>query len=527
MKKILLIVSIALLLCCCIFGLYNYHSDRKDRNKNVLEMTKLKCKGNEFLKNNMPDSAMKCYLAISVRYNESMSDIEKDICVRSINNEGYLYFFYYHNNLQAYELFLKALDISENISDTKFLPRIYLNIGNVFDNYNDLEKAVYYYKLAYYNSLKVKDWDTFFKSFSNMAAETCANNSPVLTINRELKQFAALNFPDSVKSLYVIHLYRGLKKVMAHNYKQAQCEFDKAISCVGHTALAERDIAKINLIKSKIYVQDGHYDLALKTLRSSLNIVNNHNDYDLLSSIYEWMASYNLKLGNKHSADTCMIRAYEIDRVYFSIQKFTAMRDIKSMYELKKKNDYVAEIQEKRHIQSVVFFILLTCSGIVIFLCVVLYIGKRRQLQMIDNLYHNMLLKLNNEDREQKYKSSTLEDDDKRKMLGKIIDVMKTCEEVYQLDFNFERFVEILGERPRYVSQVINELCEKNFNALLAEYRIREACNRMRDKENYGRISIEGIGLSVGFKSRTNFAKIFKRETGLTPSEFYKMTILN
>jgi AraC-like DNA-binding protein len=42
----------------------------------------------------------------------------------------------------------------------------------------------------------------------------------------------------------------------------------------------------------------------------------------------------------------------------------------------------------------------------------------------------------------------------------------------------------------------------------------------MNDIENYGNYTIEAISASLGFKSRTTFVNSFKRETGLTPSEF-------
>ena len=36
-------------------------------------------------------------------------------------------------------------------------------------------------------------------------------------------------------------------------------------------------------------------------------------------------------------------------------------------------------------------------------------------------------------------------------------------------------------------------------------------------------LTIEGVGQSLGFKSRTTFSKTFKSVTGLTPDEFRKM----
>jgi AraC-like DNA-binding protein len=74
-----------------------------------------------------------------------------------------------------------------------------------------------------------------------------------------------------------------------------------------------------------------------------------------------------------------------------------------------------------------------------------------------------------------------------------------------------------------YVSQVINEKYDNNFNHLLNEYRIKESCRRMNDTDNYGNYTIESIALSVGFKSRSNFISTFKRFTGLTPSAYLKI----
>ena len=71
---------------------------------------------------------------------------------------------------------------------------------------------------------------------------------------------------------------------------------------------------------------------------------------------------------------------------------------------------------------------------------------------------------------------------------------------------------------------MINGLKGKNFNVLLGEYRVKEACRRLADDETYGNFSIEGIASGLGFKSRSNFVNVFKKVTGLTPSEFHKMS---
>ena len=122
-----------------------------------------------------------------------------------------------------------------------------------------------------------------------------------------------------------------------------------------------------------------------------------------------------------------------------------------------------------------------------------------------------------------KYQKSTLSDNDKEQFLNKISRVMQTSEEVYQENFTLEKLAELTDSRSRYVSQVMNETFGKTFNSRLAEYRIKEACRRMNNSKEYARFNIEHIAESVGFKSRTHFIATFKKEIGLTPSEYIKM----
>jgi YesN/AraC family two-component response regulator len=122
--------------------------------------------------------------------------------------------------------------------------------------------------------------------------------------------------------------------------------------------------------------------------------------------------------------------------------------------------------------------------------------------------------------KDEKYKNSSLDEQDKSELLNKIIAVMEDSQEIFSQDFSVDALALLVGSKYKHVSQVINEKYNCNFNILLNKYRIREACKRMNDIENYGNYTIEAISASLGFKSRTTFVNSFKRETGLTPSEF-------
>ena len=102
---------------------------------------------------------------------------------------------------------------------------------------------------------------------------------------------------------------------------------------------------------------------------------------------------------------------------------------------------------------------------------------------------------------------------------------MDNVYEIYSTDFSVERLSELTSTSYKNVSQVINEKFECNFNVFLNRYRIKEACRRLSDMDKYGMYTIEAISESVGFKSRTRFASNFKKEVGMPPSEYRKISI--
>lgn len=121
-----------------------------------------------------------------------------------------------------------------------------------------------------------------------------------------------------------------------------------------------------------------------------------------------------------------------------------------------------------------------------------------------------------------KYQNSTLDDDDKMVITERIFKLFEDSEEYLATDFNMNKLADLVGSNYKNVSQVVNENFKKNFNTLLNEYRIKEACRRLGDLTHYGNYTIEAIGESVGFGSRSTFISTFKKITGLTPSEYQR-----
>ncbi|MEM9984755.1 MAG: helix-turn-helix domain-containing protein [Bacteroidota bacterium] len=78
-----------------------------------------------------------------------------------------------------------------------------------------------------------------------------------------------------------------------------------------------------------------------------------------------------------------------------------------------------------------------------------------------------------------------------------------------------------LGWPINSLSLVINESLHTNFNDLINHHRIKAFRDRILDLDSQ-KYSIVGLGQEVGFRSKASFYRAFKKETGMTPTEYIK-----
>lgn len=71
------------------------------------------------------------------------------------------------------------------------------------------------------------------------------------------------------------------------------------------------------------------------------------------------------------------------------------------------------------------------------------------------------------------------------------------------------------------LSSVINETLQTNFNDLINHHRIAAFKSLVLEPES-NKYSIVGLGQEVGFSSKASFYRAFKKETGMTPSDYIK-----
>lgn len=84
-------------------------------------------------------------------------------------------------------------------------------------------------------------------------------------------------------------------------------------------------------------------------------------------------------------------------------------------------------------------------------------------------------------------------------------------------DINLLQVAEMIGVRPRFLSEYLNIMWGVNFNQFINKLRIEEAKKLIREDKSR---QITDIAYATGYSSVATFSKVFKRVEGISPTTF-------
>lgn len=115
-----------------------------------------------------------------------------------------------------------------------------------------------------------------------------------------------------------------------------------------------------------------------------------------------------------------------------------------------------------------------------------------------------------------------VEKEDYEYIYAQILQLMR--EEIYlDASLNLSLMAKRLNKQPYLISRVINDQFGKTFPELLLTYRIKKAQELLLSSLNQT-YTVEGIAYESGFSTLSAFYSAFKKETGMTPTQFRKQS---
>ncbi len=514
-----IVIGIAISLLVLIMVTYQCVRNYSVRWDTAERLDSIKKRGNDFLLNGKPDSAMDCYTYITSQYDPKMNRKQKDVCARAYNNIGYIYFYDYQDFDQAFNFYLTANHIDEDLHNDK--SATLLNMGNVYDNYNSHDNAIKYYGLAVAEAQAHRNWNIFLVSLTNLMVKKAERG---LSIQQELSTYRRQTIPDSIPlRQYVGYLTKGVDLYLQKRYPDAIRYLELAAHNVDTRETPKRFACAPLAIAATCYAELGQYDKAISVCQEAVDLSLQAKADDSRSSIYETMAKIYYQKGDSIRAEKALLHAYQLTDSVNNKQKFNKANALQTLYDMKRRDEQTQIDRERRRVLDIVYGVTGVAAFIIILLLLANYRKSQRQLQMQKELYKQALKESRIGSRAQR--TATAEgkaDGEQAQIYDKVIEFMETSDEIYSAHFTAERFAELIGYKARQISGAISEMTGKNFSTILGEYRVREACRRINDPK-YDQYTFAAIAEQLGFRSRTNFITVFKRVTGLTPSEFVKV----
>jgi AraC-like DNA-binding protein len=118
-----------------------------------------------------------------------------------------------------------------------------------------------------------------------------------------------------------------------------------------------------------------------------------------------------------------------------------------------------------------------------------------------------------------KYQRSGLSDDSAEEIKRKLLALMSSDKPFLGQDLTLQKLAERLKTSSHNLSEVINTKMHQSYYDFINQYRVEEFKNRLADPESE-RYNLLSIAFDSGFQSKGTFNSIFKKFTGMTPSEY-------
>ncbi|WP_291856387.1 AraC family transcriptional regulator [Marinilabilia sp.] len=155
-----------------------------------------------------------------------------------------------------------------------------------------------------------------------------------------------------------------------------------------------------------------------------------------------------------------------------------------------------------------------------VFILLIGYFGLKQKEIFIQ--YHDNTIEYVTEPKT-KYAGVVLKEADVELYVSKLKRFMASDKPYLDADFSLPELADKLDIPSHYLSRVINEQFGVNFFDFINQYRVEEVKSKIGNPE-FKNFSLLGIAFDSGFNTKSAFNRVFKKITGVTPSEYKKQT---
>jgi len=151
-----------------------------------------------------------------------------------------------------------------------------------------------------------------------------------------------------------------------------------------------------------------------------------------------------------------------------------------------------------------------------VFVILIGYFGLKQKVILFSE---SIIVSLDSSEIQTKYAGSRLKDSEAKLYIEKLDKHMASSKPYLNPDLTLLQLASDINITPHMLSQIINDHYKLNFFDYINQFRVQDFKVAIADPKNKS-YSLLGIAFECGFNSKSAFNRIFKKSTGLTPSQF-------
>lgn len=505
-------------------------------------------RGREFYRANQIDSAY-VYWAIASEYDEKgLTDKQLGLKVNSLNNQGIVNAFYYLDYAKAYDCFIRALEDAERHDLRESQCIIYINLSQLLSMYAermDTDVA----RLRVLETTK-KGFDLAYKEKFYEIMAVLLSNQLLTDPSTPLDGFRAIFNKDIDTGVpcvvYVRQLYRAIEKYQKGDLGDALVDMKSVLSHIDSSWNPEMTEIETIALMSRISQEKGDNAQAWSYARQALEKARTagtvNHELNLLNQLSEIPGDSSVYYRNLYlqKSDSVMRSG-----------RLMLVNDLEHLRSIDQERRITRRVIHSRDMLAIGVGVMTLLLLVVVALLFWLRRKNRELQQSYEHIYRGIRASIEQESGRGATGSSSTsgvapepsgaereeggEDADNRESRRKLSNerfaelsekigaVLADTATVCSEEFSLSSLTSAVGSNSSFVSHVINEKYGCSFSVLVNKLRVKEACARMGDHDSWGNFTIEAIARSVGFASRSAFTTAFKRNTGMSPSQYRKI----
>ncbi|GHT66929.1 hypothetical protein AGMMS50239_29200 [Bacteroidia bacterium] len=473
---------------------------------------------------------MENYL-IALHYRKEQGNFKAAFAVYNSIGNAYFYLGDYASELQWSK---EALEFARVKGDTLNEAQFAVHCADACNKLSDSLSASAYYDRAMELYRMAGDTAQMAMTLNNQSSSFAPASAEKLSALKESARLYEKMTPSAETQSLLSHVYcnTGIWYAAANRHDSAAIYYDKAMNTVNvsgdkykkifvYSHIAEYYIKRNNPAKAK--------QLSLETVELIHDVAGDNHTFDIalkvLSKIYALENDYG--------------RAYE------TLLKWSAVNDSVHAKSLREEKDKInsrytfeshrqEQLEKRKRIaernRNYFIFALGACLLLAVALGIYIYYNRKlawknreliRKAQQWANVEPSSMIADTDELPEEEELPKAAEPDETDKLLFAEIEHLIDGGLYRESNLSLYMLAAKTNQNPTYISKAVSRYTGKTFKTWLNEYRIKEAVRLLSDKNNPN-ISIDTLAFDTGFNDRTTFYRVFKKTTGISPTDFKK-----